>query len=56
MTEPSTFVGLDVHQESIAVAVAAGDGGEVRSLGTIPNTPAAVAKAYLTENGLVSSG
>jgi transposase len=30
------FVGLDVHAESIAVAVAE-QGGEVRSLGTIPN-------------------
>jgi transposase len=38
------FVGLDVHAETIAVAVADGDGGEARSLGTIPNTPEAVAK------------
>src|SRR5215217_9201180 len=30
------FVGLDVHAETIAVAVAE-QGGEVRSLGTIPN-------------------
>ena len=30
------FVGLDVHAETIAVAVAA-QGGEVRSVGTIPN-------------------
>src|SRR5438270_9525119 len=30
------FVGLDVHAETIAVAVAE-KGGEVRSLGTIPN-------------------
>src|SRR6202165_4346847 len=30
------FVGLDVHAETIAVAVAE-PGGEVRSLGTIPN-------------------
>jgi transposase len=30
------FVGLDVHAETIAVAVAE-EGGEVRSLGTIPN-------------------
>ena len=29
------FVGLDVHAETIAVAVAE-QGGEVRSLGTIP--------------------
>jgi transposase len=37
------FVGLDVHAETIAVAVAE-PGGEVRSLGTIPNRPAAVRK------------
>ena len=30
------FVGLDVHAETIAVAVG-GTGGEVRSLGVIPN-------------------
>jgi transposase len=30
------FVGLDVHAETIAVAVAEQD-GEVRSLGVIPN-------------------
>lgn len=30
------FVGLDVHAETIAVAVAE-QGGEVRSLGIIPN-------------------
>lgn len=35
------FVGLDVHAETIAVAVAEG-GAEVRSLGIIPNRPEAV--------------
>jgi transposase len=35
------FVGLDVHAETIAVAVAE-CAGEVRSLGTIPNRPEAV--------------
>jgi len=35
------FVGLDVHAESIAVAIAE-TGGEVRSLGTIPNQEPAV--------------
>ena len=35
------FVGLDVHAETIAVAIAE-TGGEVRSLGTVPNTPEAV--------------
>lgn len=37
------FLGLDVHAETIAVAVAE-SGGEVRSLGVIPNRPDAVRK------------
>jgi transposase len=37
------FVGLDVHAESIAVAVAE-PGGEVRSLGFIPNRQESVRK------------
>lgn len=37
------FVGLDVHAETIAVAVAE-IGGEVRSLGIIPNRPESVRK------------
>src|SRR5690606_38575600 len=35
---------LDVHKESIAVAVAEWGRGEVRDLGTIPYTPEAVTK------------
>jgi hypothetical protein len=37
------YLGLDVHTETIAVALAE-PGGEVRSLGIIPNEPSAVAK------------
>lgn len=37
------YWGLDVHAETIAVALAE-PGGEVRSLGIIPNEPSAVAK------------
>ena len=38
------YVGLDVHQATIAVAVADEGRGEVRSYGTILNSPEAVAK------------
>lgn len=38
------YMGLDVHAETIAVALAEADGGEVRSLGIIPNRPESVAK------------
>ena len=37
------FIGLDVHAETIAVAVAEPD-GEVRSLGMIPNRPESIRK------------
>jgi hypothetical protein len=37
------FVGLDVHAETIAVAVAE-PGGEVRSLGVIPNREESIRK------------
>lgn len=37
------FIGLDVHAESIAVAVAESD-GEVRSLGMVPNRPESIRK------------
>jgi transposase len=37
------FVGLDVHAQTISVAVAEPN-GEVRSLGTIANRPEAIAK------------
>ena len=40
----TTFVGLDLHAETIAVAVAKEGRGPAVSLGEIPNTPDAVAK------------
>ncbi len=43
MKEKVRFLGLDVHAETIAVAVAEAD-GEVRSLGTIPNRAESVRK------------
>ena len=44
MKEATRFVGLDVHAETIAVAVAEPGRGEVRSLGIIPNDVGAVRK------------
>lgn len=44
MKKITRFVGLDVHAETIAVAVAEPGRGEVRSVGTIPNSPEAVRK------------
>src|SRR3982751_1334845 len=41
MATNTRFVGLDVHAETIAVAVAEGR-GKVQALGTIPNRPEAV--------------
>ena len=43
MGKGTRFVGLDVHAETIAASIAEPD-GEVRRLGTIPNTPTAVSR------------
>jgi hypothetical protein len=43
MKQKLRYVGLDVHVETIAVAMAEADGGP-RSLGTIPNNVEAVRK------------
>jgi len=40
----TTFVGLDVHKKTIAVAVAYSHTNQVEFWGTIPNTPDAIAK------------
>jgi hypothetical protein len=41
----TTYVGLDVHKEAVAVALAdEGKRGEVREHGKVANTPAALAK------------
>jgi len=42
MTEFSKYVGMDVHKETIAVAVADGEGGAVRYVGEIRNNAEAV--------------
>ena len=54
-----TYIGLDVHKETIAVALAeAGKRNEVREYGKIANTPAAVKAlvAKLARNGPTSCG
>lgn len=44
MNDGSKYIGLDVHKETIAVAIAKASGGEVRCFGEIRNTPDAIRK------------
>jgi len=44
MNEATRFLGLDVHAETIAVALAEPGRGEVRSIGMIANEPTAIRK------------
>src|SRR5258705_5586338 len=56
MDEHITYVGLDVHKETISVALAVGGGrGEVREHGQILNTPAALTRllSKLSQPGAV---
>ena len=48
MKEFTKFVGLDTHQETIAVAVSDACGDKPRYYGPIPNKPAAIAKLVKT--------
>ncbi len=50
MSKSTAFVGMDVHAETIAVAVAEGR-DLVRSLGTIPNRPEAVRRLIGNRDG-----
>lgn len=55
MKKATRFVGLDVHAETIAVAVAEpGRGGEVRALGAIANRPESVRKLVARLGGAKS--
>jgi hypothetical protein len=43
MEQPTRFIGLDVHKDTIVVAItAAGEAGKATAYGTIPNTSAAL--------------
>jgi transposase len=49
MNEPTTirYIGLDVHKDSISIAVASSDGKPAESLGEVPNDAAALIKRLL---------
>jgi hypothetical protein len=42
MKQPTRFIGMDVHKETIVVAITAGDSGNAAPYGTVPNTAAAL--------------
>jgi hypothetical protein len=43
MDQPTRFVGMDVHKDTIVVAVtAAGDSGKATPYGTLPNSATAL--------------
>lgn len=45
MTEVTKYIGLDIHKETVAVAIAEGErGSEVRYLGPIPNEGGSIRK------------
>lgn len=44
MKQFTKYVGMDVHKATVAVSVAESEGGEVRYLGEIANTPEAIGK------------
>jgi transposase len=46
MKKQLLFVGLDVHAQNIAIALAEGGGGEARTCGTIPNDLHALEKVF----------
>ncbi len=55
MDKHITYIGLDVHKETIAVALAAGGRGAICAHGQISNTPAALTRLSrkLSRNGSV---
>ena len=52
----TTFVGLDVHKDTIAVAVAKEGREAAESLGTIINSPEAITKLIRLDKALLYQG
>ena len=55
MKKKLLFIGLDVHAQNIAIALADGGGGEARTYGSIPNDLHALPKAMSLPNRRRSS-